>query len=787
MTLTARQTAARRATAPSPCGRPQPGRRRAAPPPSARVGATRGGGNGGNGAADSHDERHARSPTAAAAVADQQQQQQQPTRGALLSLRRRLVSALPPALTSLASDAQEAAAAAAKAAAAAAGAGGPRNKQQQQQQQAQQHSSPPSWGLRLGFLSGGAETDEQQSVPAPSSIAPAAAAASPSPSSRPPSASPPPPRPAEGRQQQQQQQQQQPYDVADAESDAAASPSSPSSSPSSSLLAPLEQYWSALPSRHRVVFGAALAFVVCNMDKVNMSVAIIPMAQEYGWSAGVAGLVQSAFFWGYILCQLPGGYLASAVGGRAVMPAGVGLWSLATAAVPLLAGTVPGLCAARAAVGLGEAVAPSAATDMVARVVPAGERSRAVAFVFGGLHVGSVLGLLAAPVLIERLGWESVFVSFGGAGLLWCVWFERLMAEIREADPDVAARLVGDGVAGAEAREAAAAAAVAAAVAADAASSSSSSSSSSLLRPASPSAGTTKTRHNNNANASASAPGAAAAAATLPRIPYRAFLRARSVRALAYAHFCNNWFHYTMLAWLPTYFTSALDADLGSAARTALLPPLAGIAASALAGPLADGLVARGWPVSRVRKLAQGAAFVVPSLCLLAASALAGGVGSPADDGGPWAARLTVALITAGLGASSFSLAGLYCTHQDLSPKYSSAMLGLTNTAGAVPGIVGVAATGWLYDATGSWADALFLPTVFFLLTGAAVYTAYGSNEAEDFDAPGLDAPFAAEAPLRRAAARAARALLPESARARVVEVLGLEVEADEAVEMKER
>lgn len=39
----------------------------------------------------------------------------------------------------------------------------------------------------------------------------------------------------------------------------------------------------------------------------------------------------------------------------------------ATAGVPLLAGTLPGLFLSRALVGLGEGVAPSAATDLVAR------------------------------------------------------------------------------------------------------------------------------------------------------------------------------------------------------------------------------------------------------------------------------------------------------------------------------------------------------------------------------------------------------------------------------------
>ena len=67
-----------------------------------------------------------------------------------------------------------------------------------------------------------------------------------------------------------------------------------------------------------------------------------------------------------------------------------------------------GLLGVRAAVGLGEGVAPSAATDMVARVIAPEERSRAIAFIFGGLHVGSLLGLLVAPVLIERFGWQTV-------------------------------------------------------------------------------------------------------------------------------------------------------------------------------------------------------------------------------------------------------------------------------------------------------------------------------------------------------------------------------------------
>jgi hypothetical protein len=55
---------------------------------------------------------------------------------------------------------------------------------------------------------------------------------------------------------------------------------------------------------------------------------------------------------------------------------------------------------------------------------------------------------------------------------------------------------------------------------------------------------------------------------------------------------------------------------------------------------------------------------------------------------------LPAALVTMSLGLASFSLAGLYCNHADLSPRYASVLLGMTNTSGALPGIVGVAFTG---------------------------------------------------------------------------------------------
>lgn len=71
--------------------------------------------------------------------------------------------------------------------------------------------------------------------------------------------------------------------------------------------------------------------------------------------------------------------------------------------------------------GLGEGFAPSAVTHVMSKLVPASERSRAVSYVFGGLDLGSVIGLLLCGPLIAKFGWPSVFYVFGFVGLAWGV------------------------------------------------------------------------------------------------------------------------------------------------------------------------------------------------------------------------------------------------------------------------------------------------------------------------------------------------------------------------------
>ena len=78
-----------------------------------------------------------------------------------------------------------------------------------------------------------------------------------------------------------------------------------------------------IPRRYSLVSLSMLAVFICYIDRVNMSVAIIPMAEEFGWGPAKQGTVLSSFFVGYLLLQILGGTLADRFGGKVVLGLGV--------------------------------------------------------------------------------------------------------------------------------------------------------------------------------------------------------------------------------------------------------------------------------------------------------------------------------------------------------------------------------------------------------------------------------------------------------------------------------
>jgi ACS family sodium-dependent inorganic phosphate cotransporter len=308
-----------------------------------------------------------------------------------------------------------------------------------------------------------------------------------------------------------------------------------------------------------VVALSALAVFVAYTDRVNLSVAVVAMQGEFGWTQTMKGLVLSSFFIGYMSFMFASGWLATRFGGRRVLGAAVLAWTACTLVTPLAAGLSFGaLIAVRIAMGVGEAAVFPASIELYSRWVPAGERARAIGWCMNGIPAGMVVGLAVGGWLVARCGWPTAFYAFGALGLVWALLWYRVVSDDPVTDPRVAA---------AE-RE--------------------------LLATAAP----TRAR---------GAP-----------LPWQVLLRA-PLWATVVAHFASIWSLYVLMSWLPSYFRETHGVGIGSAGLYSAAPWLSMFAATSLAAPASDALLRGGFPVTTVRKLMQCIGLAGSAVLLLVA------------------------------------------------------------------------------------------------------------------------------------------------------------------------
>jgi ACS family sodium-dependent inorganic phosphate cotransporter len=295
-------------------------------------------------------------------------------------------------------------------------------------------------------------------------------------------------------------------------------------------------------SRRLLVFLAVAAAYICLIDRVAISVAIIPMVETFGWRPSEQGAIMSAFFVGYVLLQLPAGWLSDRYGGKWVLGFGVVLWSLFTALTPpAAAASLTVLIICRFLMGMAESVTWPAVYSLFAQWLPVSERGLALGLLNSSVSGGTIIALAATPFLIEFGGWQAVFYVYGGLGLLWAlVWLPSIpnkpnTGAVSGGEVDTALASVED------------------------------------LKPFTP----------------------------------RNVLRSRPVWVLAYAHFATNWVVFLSLAWLPTYFSRAFGLDIRAVGLLAVLPYLVSVLATPFFGRLADQALRKGMDRTRLRRRMQ--------------------------------------------------------------------------------------------------------------------------------------------------------------------------------------
>jgi ACS family sodium-dependent inorganic phosphate cotransporter len=183
------------------------------------------------------------------------------------------------------------------------------------------------------------------------------------------------------------------------------------------------------------------------------------------------------------------------------------------------------------------------------------------------------------------------------------------------------------------------------------------------------------------------------------------------VWAMIVSHFATTWTLYVLLSWLPSYFRDVQGLSIANAGLFSAAPWLAMFAVTHLVAPLADTMIHRGISVTTTRKVMQCTALIGSAAFLLAAR----DVHSPA---------LALALLCGATGALGCAWSGYAPNSLDMAPRHAPLLLGFSNTVATIPGIVGVAVTGWLVDVTGTY-DSAFVLTAVVSGVAALVYALF--------------------------------------------------------------
>jgi MFS family permease len=181
--------------------------------------------------------------------------------------------------------------------------------------------------------------------------------------------------------------------------------------------------------RYRLLAFLILAALIAYVQRVALTVPMAHIAGTLGVNlARDMGYVQSAWYLGYSVMQLPSGWLADRIGSRWALALYCTTWSMCTLASGLAA-DYTSLLVAWTLMGAAQAGIFPCATKAIQQTFPDEERARAAGLLVVGNYAGQGLGPLMTGMLLGRFiwpgstDWRVCLVLYALPGLLWPLAF----------------------------------------------------------------------------------------------------------------------------------------------------------------------------------------------------------------------------------------------------------------------------------------------------------------------------------------------------------------------------
>jgi len=211
------------------------------------------------------------------------------------------------------------------------------------------------------------------------------------------------------------------------------------------------QHCRCMPKRYVLTLLSFLGFFNVYCLRVDLSVALVAMTSnhtkirfdgteyraqaEFEWDSVLQGHILSAFYYGYLITQIPGGYIAAHFGGKHLFGGAILLSAILTLMTPMASRHHWSmLFALRFVEGLCEGCIYPAMYSILSRWAPPLERAKMVTIPHSGSYSGSVAGTLVAGYLCEFSDWSWVFYLFGMIALMWVIAWQILVTDSPEDD-----------------------------------------------------------------------------------------------------------------------------------------------------------------------------------------------------------------------------------------------------------------------------------------------------------------------------------------------------------------
>ncbi len=180
----------------------------------------------------------------------------------------------------------------------------------------------------------------------------------------------------------------------------------------------------ARPTRIRYVVLPLLAFAAASayLTRHCLGVANTTMQEELGFNNEQFGYLYGAFSAGYLICQVPGGWLGQKFGTRTVMPVLSVVWSLCTI-ITAAVSSLGAMIVSRFVFGLAQAGLVPNGAKAVKDWFPVTFRGKASSIITMSMSIGSVITIWLTAHLLDDHGWREIFRTYSLVGIVWAVAF----------------------------------------------------------------------------------------------------------------------------------------------------------------------------------------------------------------------------------------------------------------------------------------------------------------------------------------------------------------------------